>query len=306
MIDETLPIQESPTPHASEPTPLIRWGWLRALTFLVSIVPLAVIWALISSLIIFATGVDFHSEAESLYHPVGAITNWIMLLTAILWIWLFRRFIDRRSLVSVGFSLKAPYVRHMIQGLLWGIGLIVAIFGLTYALGGISISATQFPVWKLVVMAISLLAAAALEEVLIRGYLLHNLMQSTDRYIALLFTSMLFAVMHGFNDNVGFLALGNIVLAGLLLGVYYIHRQNLWLPIALHFGWNYIQGPVLGSPVSGASTPSLLTLDFTGNDLLTGGEFGFEASLVATVVLIVAILAIHFTYRAKPESNPTL
>lgn len=305
MNDETLPTPENVIPISTEQSPLIRQGWLRALLFLIAMVPAVFIWGIANVLIIRAVGADYQSDTETLLQPIGIAIQALYLGTTLLVIWAFRRFIDRRSFVSLGFSFETPVVRHLVYGLFWGVGLMVVVFGLTFALGGFSITSTQFPANKLAILFFTLLPAAALEEVIMRGYLLHSLMQSTNRYIALLFTSMLFALGHGFNDNVTFLALANIVLAGLLLGIYYIHRQNLWFPIALHFAWNYMQSPILGSPVSGAVTPSILTLDFTGSNLITGGKFGFEGSLVTTVVTIVAILVVHFTYRTKKEQSAT-
>jgi len=287
---------------AVEQPPLVKQGWLRALLFVVAIVPTVLIWAAASVVILHLSGIDLHEGQEaSLLHPVGIAIQAVYLLTALGLIWAFRRFVDRRSFVSLGFSLKAPFGRHLLYGLIWGVSLMAAVFGLTYALGGITVASTQFPIGQLVILVFTLLPAAVLEEVLLRGYLLHNLMQSTNRYVAVLFISLLFALGHSFNANLSITGLANIVLAGILLGVYYVHRQNLWFPMALHFAWNYMQSPVLGSPVSGAVTPSVLTLNVTGSDLLTGGKFGFEGSLVTTVLTIVAILAVHFTYRIKEE-----
>jgi len=82
------------------------------------------------------------------------------------------------------------------------------------------------------------------------------------------------------------------------LGIYYIHKQNLWFPIGIHFTWNLFQGAVLGFEVSGTKTVSMITQNIQGNELITGGEFGFEASLLATILMIVSIIVIHLKYRS--------
>ena len=73
----------------------------------------------------------------------------------------------------------------------------------------------------------------------------------------------------------------------------------------LHWFWNWLQGPVLGYEVSGMdSGETLLTLRLTGSDLLTGGSFGFEGSLLCTVLLVVGTLAIvgYYEWRGRKEA----
>jgi membrane protease YdiL (CAAX protease family) len=96
----------------------------------------------------------------------------------------------------------------------------------------------------------------------------------------------------------------NLMLAGMLLGASFIYTRNLWFPISLHLFWNWFQGPVLGYQVSGTSTyPSVLTLRFAENDVLNGGAFGFEGSLICTVLMIVfTFLIIRWGERRAPVS----
>lgn len=105
------------------------------------------------------------------------------------------------------------------------------------------------------------------------------------------------------NPNTSVAGLVNIVLAGILLGVYYIHCRNLWFPIGLHFAWNLFEGPVYGSAVSGNMVTSVFTQEVVGNSQITGGDFGFEASWITTVVIIVATIAIHLIYRKRNEAG---
>jgi len=293
------PIDQEVNAASSAPQPAVRAGWLRFLLFLVALIPVVFLQGVLAVIIMFVAGVDLNRSYDVMFEPLGIIIAVLNLLTVVVAVWLFRRFLDRQSFRSLGFSLAAPFGRHLVEGILWGVGLILVIFGVTLALGGIRVTSVQFPAGSMLVLAAILIPAAISEELILRGYMLNNLMQSTSRYVALLFISLLFAFFHSFNANLSTMGLVNIVLAGLLLGVYYVHRQNLWLPITLHIAWNYVQGPVLGSPISGNATPSVLTLDFTGSDLVTGGEFGFEASLVTSVVLLLATVAMHFVYRVR-------
>ena len=96
-----------------------------------------------------------------------------------------------------------------------------------------------------------------------------------------------------------------VLLAGCLLGASFLYTRNLCFPVVLHWFWNWLQGPVLGYEVSGMdSGETLLTLRLTGSDLLTGGSFGFEGSLLCTVLLVVGTLAIvaYYERRGRKEA----
>ena len=103
-------------------------------------------------------------------------------------------------------------------------------------------------------------------------------------------------VMHLGNSNMSMVPLFNLFLAGLLLGVYCIHKNNLWFPIGAHFTWNYFQGPVLGFEVSGNEVESLFIQRLSGSDIITGGDFGFEGSIILTVLMIAGIVYVHRRY----------
>jgi membrane protease YdiL (CAAX protease family) len=140
---------------------------------------------------------------------------------------------------------------------------------------------------------------------MVRGYILNNLLESVNKYIALIITASLFGILHLANPNVSLVGFINIILAGVLLGIYYIHKKNLWFPIGIHFTWNLFQGPVFGFEVSGTNSIPYITQSIQGNELLTGGEFGFEASLLATFLMIAAILIVHFQFKEKTvQTNP--
>lgn len=132
---------------------------------------------------------------------------------------------------------------------------------------------------------------------MVRGYVLINLMDSMNKYIALVLSSLLFSAMHLMNANMSLVPAINIFLAGILLGIYFIHKGNLWFPIGMHFTWNFFQGPIFGFEVSGHITNSIIVQEIAGHELLTGGKFGFEGSLIATVAMIVLTIVIHLKHK---------
>ena len=146
------------------------------------------------------------------------------------------------------------------------------------------------------------LLVAVFEEGMCRGFLLGRMMDAgINKFTALAVSSALFSALHLGNPGITVLAFVNLWLAGVLLGSAYIYTRNLWFAIALHWFWNWIQGPVLGFEVSGmAPEGSLLTLDAPREAvLLNGGAFGFEGSLVCTVLMVVGIGLIIRHYEVK-------
>ena len=88
--------------------------------------------------------------------------------------------------------------------------------------------------------------------------------------------------------------------AGVLLGTCYAMTGNLWLPIGLHFGWNVLQGPVLGGTVSGQAVDAgNHLLDIAGPSLATGGNFGIEGGLIAIGITLLPTPPIVLLYRKR-------
>ena len=145
------------------------------------------------------------------------------------------------------------------------------------------------------------LAVAFLEELFFRGYILGNLMLSMNRWIALLVSSLVFTVVHMPNAHFTPIGFAAIFLAGMLLGTPYIYTRSLWLPISLHFSWNFFQGTIFGFSVSGIKEYALITQSRPADSILNGGEFGFEGSLLAVIFLVLAIAALIIYYRRKEK-----
>ena len=140
------------------------------------------------------------------------------------------------------------------------------------------------------------------EEIAIRGYILQNLSSSFNKYLALALSSVVFMIMHLGNPNMSIIPLLNLFLAGLFLGIYCIHRKNLWFPIGAHFTWNYFQGPVFGFEVSGNEVNSIFIQNIDGSDLITGGQFGFEGSIILTVFMITCIIYLDKKFSASSSN----
>lgn len=134
--------------------------------------------------------------------------------------------------------------------------------------------------------ALLALSAAVLEEIIFRGYLFRLLSRATGTWIAVLLTSALFGAAHAANPGATlFSSVAIAVEAGVILAGAYAVTGRLWMPIGLHMGWNFAESTIWGMSVSGgAITPSLTRGNLSGAQILTGGAFGPEASVVAVTL----------------------
>jgi membrane protease YdiL (CAAX protease family) len=215
---------------------------------------------------------------------------------------IFIKYIDKTKFVDLGFRLRKRW-SHLAFGLLGGFVFISLVSGILILLGAITIQDVHFiPVSQLLWIVLFAMVAVN-EETFARGYLLRALMESTGKYWALLISAIVFAGLHGLNPNMSWIAMINLLIAGILLGVYYIHFKNLWFSIGIHLTWNYFQGPVWGYHVSGTTTSGIFTLQESGSTLINGGEFGFEGSLVCTIMMLVAIVAIDLWARREKRKE---
>lgn len=207
-------------------------------------------------------------------------------------------------------SLLGMSLRGREKDLLAGLGVAVLLyavgFGTSLLMGTVEIASVQWVPRDLLGTLLFFLLVAVTEEVMLRGFVLGRMLSAgMNRFVALFLSSALFSAMHLFNPNFALLPFVNILLAGCLLGASFLYTRNLCFPVVLHWFWNWLQGPVLGYEVSGMdSGETLLTLRLTGSDLLTGGSFGFEGSLLCTVLLVVGTLAIvaYYERRGRKEA----
>ncbi len=146
-------------------------------------------------------------------------------------------------------------------------------------------------------------AAAFTEEVMFRGVLFRIIEEYTGTWIALISTGLVFGLMHLANPHADLWgAIAIAIEAGGMLGAAYIATRSLWLPIGLHFGWNFAAAGIFSTEVSGNDTPQgLLDTTTSGPTPITGGAFGPEGSLYS--VLFGALVTIGFLWLAHRRGN---
>ena len=192
-------------------------------------------------------------------------------------------------------------VRETGAGIAVGAGLLVATIGAIAALGYYQVTGSN-PVSAVVPTFATAVASGYVEEVLFRGVLFRIIEESLGTWIALALTALMFGFAHMMNPNATLFSSFAIAMeAGILLGAAYVLTRRLWLAVGIHFAWNFTQGGIFGGRVSGLTMDGLLESELSGPALLSGGEFGVEASIFA-VTLGVAT-GVWFLVRAGRKGH---
>lgn len=280
------------------PTPLIRQGWLRVALFIIVFFAGAVTIGLLAGWMPAASpGSDKTAKSVSALNRTSLFIVVDTLLSVVLTV-LFRRFIDRRPVASLGFKWR-HFQHHAITGFCLGVALLGLGTLVLYFNKNLQWNNIHFQADDLFIALVLMIMVALGEEMVFRGYILRNLLQSMNKWAALGMSAILFTIAHAGNPGISAVAVINLMLGGLLLGINYIYTRNLWYALSFHLSWNFFQGPVLGFPVSGLPLQSVLEPELRGPAWLTGGAFGFEGSLIATIVLIPALTGLFMAYQNK-------
>ncbi len=264
----------------------LRAIW-RFLISIAAIVASAIAIQFILNLVFVLAGVVhtfFLSNVLSALLTLPALLGVVALLT---------RTLDKRPFGSAGMALCGRWKAELGLGLVVGSVMILFVAGAQWALGAAKFSPSgegpaavgQWVMGGFVVLAF----AATNEEIIFRGYPFQRLVESIGAVGAILILSVLFGAIHLSNPNSTWVGAANTALVGIPFSIAYLRTRTLWLPIGMHFAWNFVQGIVLGLPVSGIRIPvSLLRAEVKGSELLTGGSYGPEGGLLATGIIVLA------------------
>lgn len=233
------------------------------------------------------------------FDVVNVVLNAVSFIGSVL---LARRLIDRRSIKSLGLQIDRLAVRDLLVGIgIAGVQIMVIYLIETQA-GWLEFEgfAWQAIGWLdliggLIWWGLLFLAVGFYEELFSRGYQLQNLEEGLNEFWAVVLSSGFFGLIHLINPGATWKSTLGVAVAGAFFAFAYLRTRQLWLPIGMHIGWNFFEGPVFGFPVSGMETTRLLLHEETGPEMWTGGGFGPEAGLVVIPGLLVGLVLV-FAY----------
>jgi membrane protease YdiL (CAAX protease family) len=225
--------------------------------------------------------------------------GWPFLLAAAMSLLSYRWFVRRTEQRHALAELALPgAVREAGAGVVLGasLGLIVAAL---LALAG-AFSVTGSSAWTIMLRTLpEQVMVAVFEELIFRAVLFRLIEKRWGTRAALVSSFVLFALAHLPNEGVSVLAVVITGVAGTTLSAAYLLTRRLWLPIGLHFGWNYLFDGVFAVPVSGHAARGWLQVSMPGPEWLSGGHYGVEAS--AATLLVWASATILLLRRVRPK-----
>jgi len=211
-------------------------------------------------------------------------------------IFLWVKFFEGRSIVSLGFT-KDGAVKKYLSG--FGLGLLMnsLVVGTMAILGSVEITQESGNLTGINTVGIVILflfgfvVQGAGEEILARGWMFQVIGSRYKPWLGVLITVIFFAAVHLGNSGVNPVSVVNLLLVAILLCLFVMNDGSLWTACAWHSAWNWSLGNFYGLSVSGhGDQVSIFDLNTVGNELISGGDFGPEGSLVTSFVIIAGII----------------
>jgi membrane protease YdiL (CAAX protease family) len=219
--------------------------------------------------------------------------------------WLALKIYKGLGVSAIGLWWNRAGADNFALGLVGGVGAVSLLLApaLLFGAAHFKPASEHHTMWAVVFLGACLLVGSAAEEILFRGFGFQTLLPAFGPIPSVGFSAILFGALHLFNPHATLLGAVNTAGFGALFGYAFLRSHDLWLPIGMHFGWNFTLS-LFGEPVSG------LTMNVTGHEmswtagaLWSGGEYGPEASALVPVVLVLLFLYIRRA-PARRQSSP--
>ena len=209
--------------------------------------------------------------------------NLVAALVCALGYWMYVNRVERREVTELGGSgALAEWTRGAGLGVLLGLLTLAPLWGLgVYRIEGLG---DGFPLLKQIP---EMVLVSVFEEVLIRGVIFRIAEQAWGSRRALVFSTVLFVAAH-LPGDISLMGVLVTAAASVAFTAAYQLSRRLWLPMGMHFAWNYLFSAVFSVPVSGHEAKGWLHGSMSGPDWLSGGPYGVEASAMALLVWAIA------------------
>ena len=283
----------------------LRSGW-RVVIFVTAFIALSMILATVLRVVLIVIGPRAETNVSQF---IAELVFRGALLGAALGAGYFCvRFLEGLPWRSLGLTFHPGWFRDLVFGFAIGFAsLVVAVAiasrGLKFSVGSTGWSSI---IKSMIGSAVILFVAALAEEAMFRGYGLQTLSRAKLAWLGVLLTSVPFGLAHLSNPNVvRGVTFANTALAGIWLAAAYLRTRSLWLPLGVHWSWNWALGWFFGLPISGiqlVSNPLLQGQD-NGPKWLTGGSYGIEGGVACTIALTLFTVFLWKTrwLSATPE-----
>lgn len=242
-------------------------------------------------------GVSVTQAMEKALH----LPDWLVILSLIseilmiIVVILYCRLLEKRKAFTMGFHKKAMF-RQYLLGAMGAILIFSGAYVICVLSGSIhfeGLAENMVPAY-IIAYLFGYMVQGMAEEVLCRGYLFVSLSRRYPVMYSAVVSSIFFALLHGMNAGLTFLALINLFLYAMFAAFLFMKYENIWIVGAFHSLWNFVQGNFYGIQVSGTDVQNSIFSSSIREDMsfLNGGAFGMEGGLGVSIVLIIAITLI--------------
>lgn len=273
----------APTSVPNKKRALWKWTLLFIVAFMLSYIGYGMV-------------VAGYETSDEFFHP-SLTFAWAAIILGLYAV--FVRLIEKHWPTDLSLRRLIP---HTLLGLLVGFIYMTLVISMITASGCATVDWNGFLGKEQFSVFMLFLAVAVGEEMIFRGVVFRWIDERWNTWVALLVSAIFFGFIHISNSNATWWSsLAITIEAGLLLGAAYKWSGSLWVPIGIHWAWNYTQGNIFGLAVSGTyAGDTILATTVNGPDIVTGGAFGPEASIIA--VLLGALLTIVFLWNCNRTS----
>lgn len=206
------------------------------------------------------------------------------------------KFREKRPLASLGFDREGMVPKYLI-GFGIGVAMFTGVVLILFWTGNIVVreNFTLQYLGGVLILLPAWMIQSATEEILARGWLMNVIGARYNALIGIWASSLFFGFIHLLNPHVDAIAVINIVLVGLFLSLYVVKTQNLWGVCGFHAAWNWAQGNIYGFAVSGLTPDgsTIFKMEYNDANWMNGGNFGPEAGLAATALLVLGICMVY-------------
>ena len=241
----------------------------------------------------------FFGTSELLYNLVAVF---------LLFFWVV--FMEKRPFLSIGFTKKRALEKY-VKGIALGF-LLVSISPIVIVLTGYGTLELQnidnTLIWTMIIYFLVYIIQGAGEEIIFRGWLLPVIALRTNKWFAVLISSLFFGSLHLFNPGMTIYSLLGIILFGIFAGIYVLKEGNLWIVCGIHSIWNWALLCVYDFGLLEGKTreASLFQMNLTGPEAITGGIYGGEASIITHITVVFAALLILRKIHKNRNIKPTV
>lgn len=289
----------------------LRSGW-RVATYVVAsrlaLIAFSIAAGLALSLYLLSQSITYSELPKKLASilaslPVLTVAEIVQLAITLSSVLIWRRFIDKKSFVSLGVEVRARWWQEMLVGaglvgLMWTFIFVFAISSAVTLIQGIRLD--PGPLAGALSLGLFFNVLVGLNEELdARGYILQNLTEGLGFAPAVIISAIYFGGLHLLNPGASAASTLGVALFGVLAALAYWATGRLWMSIGMHAAWNFFEGPIYGFLVSGIQMGGIFDLKSNGPEWLTGGSFGPEAGALTMVPLGILVCAVYLWGKGR-------